>query len=362
MSPFTPSEFITLTKYLEQHVQDFEGPMTMDKFPGGQSNPTFKVTAKSGVYVLRRQPVGQLLKSAHAVDREYQVLSALRDSDVPVVKVFHLCQDTSIIGSYFYLMEYCQGRVYWNAKLQEIDSKQTRAAMYDAMNKTLVALHNVNIEACGLAEFGPQGDYFKRQLKRWTAQYRKTQLQTITAMDQLIVWLQDHLPANDGRLSLVHGDYRLDNLVFDLNKPQIISVLDWELSTLGHPFSDLAYQCMQLRIPQDLGSVDGLKGIDRASLGIPTEEEYVATYCQRMGIEKIENWAFYLAFSFFRFAAIVQGIAKRAEQGNASNENANKVGKFVEPLAKMALDIIAQQRLSLGSSRDRCAVKEKIPP
>jgi len=354
MPKITPLDNKKLTEYLEKHVQGFEGPMTLEKFPGGQSNPTFKVTAKSGSYVLRRQPEGKLLKSAHAVDREYKVLSALKDSDVPVAKVFHLCEDAAILGSMFYVMEYCEGQIFWDAELKNVDSNQTRAAMYDAMNKTLVALHSVDIEACGLQDYGPQGDYFQRQVTRWTDQYRKTELQTINAMDELIVWLQENLPEHDGRLSLVHGDYRLDNFMFDSEKPEIIAVLDWELSTLGHPFSDLAYQCMQLRMPQGFGNVDGLKGVDRASIGIPTEEEYVAKYCQRMGIEQVDNWAFYLAFSFFRFAAIVQGVAKRAEQGNASNENAGKVAGFVEPLAQMALEVIAQEQLA---QKNNSAVK-----
>ena len=361
MPQFIPSDIKKLTRYLERNVKNFEGPMSLEKFPGGQSNPTFKVSATSGVYVLRRQPEGKLLKSAHAVDREYKVLSALKDTDVPVAKVYHLCEDTSIIGSMFYVMEYCQGQVYWNANLKEIDNNETRAAMYDAMNKTLVALHSVDINDCGLADYGSHGDYFHRQVVRWTDQYRKTELQTINAMDELMVWLQENLPENDGRLSLVHGDYRLDNFMFDSNKPEIIAVLDWELSTLGHPFSDLAYQCMQLRMPQGFGSVDGLKGVDRASLGIPTEKEYVAKYCQRMGIVQIDHWAFYLAFSFFRFAAIVQGVAKRAEQGNASNENAGKVAAFVEPLAKMALEIITHEQLTSSTDENRRPDKEKIP-
>lgn len=361
MPQFIPSDIKKLTQYLENHIKNFEGPMTLEKFPGGQSNPTFKVTATSGVYVLRRQPEGKLLKSAHAVDREYKVLSALKNTDVPVAKVYHLCKDTAILGSMFYVMEYCQGQIFWDAELKKIASNQTRTAMYDAMNKTLVALHSVNIEACGLQDYGPQGEYFQRQVIRWTDQYRKTELQTISAMDELIVWLQKNLPENDGRLTLVHGDYRLDNFMFDAHKPEIIAVLDWELSTLGHPFSDLAYQCMQLRMPQGFGSVDGLKGVDRVSLGIPTEEEYVAKYCQRMGIVQIEHWAFYLAFSFFRFAAIVQGVAKRAEQGNASNENAGKVGAFVEPLAKMALEVITQELNFPSSNANSRADKEKRP-
>lgn len=332
-----------LTAYLEAHVKGFLGPITLDKFPGGQSNPTFKVTAQSGVYVLRSQPAGKLLKSAHAVDREYKVLDALKDSDVPVATVFHLCTDLSITGAMFYLMEFCDGNVYWSPSLPEITTNALRTEMYDAMNKVLVALHTVDINACGLDDYAKPGNYFERQLGRWTKQYRITELQKIPAMDALSHWLENNLPEDDGRVCLVHGDFRLDNMMFAKDKAEIIAVLDWELSTLGHPFSDLAYQCMQLRMPQGMGGIDGLQGVDRAGLGIPTEEEYVASYCQRMGIAKIDNWSFYLAFSFFRLAAIAQGVAKRASQGNASNENANKVGAFVEPLAQMAMNIIDKE-------------------
>ena len=338
-----------LTQYLESHVTGFKGPMTLSKFSGGQSNPTFKVTAQSGTYVLRSQPAGKLLKSAHAVDREYEVLDALKDTDVAVAKVYHLCRDTSIIGSMFYLMEFCDGIVYWSASLAEITNNTIRSQMYDAMNKSLVALHSVDINAVGLEDYGKAGNYFERQFGRWTSQYRSTELQEINAMDQLMLWLENHLPEDDGKVCLVHGDFRLDNMMFAKDKPEVIAVLDWELSTLGHPYSDLAYQCMQLRMPQGMGTIDGLKGVDRESLGIPTEEQYVADYCKRMGIEQIENWNFYLAFSFFRLAAIVQGVAKRASEGNASNEHANKVGAFVEPLAQMALSIIEQSSNSAES-------------
>ncbi|MBB1438757.1 phosphotransferase family protein [Shewanella sp. SG41-4] len=333
-----------LTAYLQDHVDGFEGPITLEKFSGGQSNPTFKVTAKSGVYVLRRQPSGKLLKSAHAVDREYRVLNALKDSDVPVAKVFHLCEDITVIGSMFYLMEYCDGTVYWSASLAEIDTNERRSAMYNEMNRVLAALHSVDVDAVGLSDYGKAGNYFERQLTRWTSQYRLTEIKKIPAMDQLSQWLEDNLPEDDGRVCLVHGDFRLDNMMFAKDKPQVIALLDWELSTLGHPFADLAYQCMQLRMPAGMGSIDGLKDVDRGSLGIPTEQEYVDLYCQRMGIERIENWVFYLAFSFFRLAAIAQGVAKRAAEGNASNEHANKVGSFVEPLAQMALQVVAQEK------------------
>jgi len=342
MATATSFDIEKLTHYLESHVEGFIGPITLDKFSGGQSNPTFKVTAESGVYVLRSQPPGKLLKSAHAVDREYQVLSALQNSNVPVAEVYHLCTDVEITGSMFYLMEFCDGAVYWSASLPEVNDKAQRSNMYDAMNQALVALHSVDIEACGLSEYGKAGNYFERQLGRWTSQYRHTELQKIPAMEELILWLESHLPEDDGRVCLVHGDFRLDNMMFAKDSADIIAILDWELSTLGHPFSDLAYQCMQLRMPQGLGSIDGLLGVDRVSLGIPSEEEYVASYCRRMGIEKIDHWTFFLAFSFFRLAAIAQGVAKRASQGNASNENANKVGAFVGPLAQMALAIIGQ--------------------
>jgi len=332
-----------LTSYLESNVAGFKGPITLEKFPGGQSNPTFKVVAQSGTYVLRRQPPGKLLKSAHAVDREYRVLDALRDTNVPVAKVYHLCRDTEILGSMFYLMEFCDGRVFWSASLKELPDNTQRTAIYDAMNKTLVALHSVDIEAIGLTDYGKPGNYFERQLTRWAQQYRASELTKIDAMDKLIIWLDSHQPEDDGRVTLAHGDYRLDNMMFHPDNPEIIAVLDWELSTLGHPFADLAYQCMGLRMPQGLGSIDGLQNVDRGSLGIPTEEQYVAKYCARMGIDTIDNWTFYLAFSFFRLASIAQGVAKRAKDGNASNKEAGKVGAFVEPLATMALEIITNQ-------------------
>lgn len=340
MSDKNTLNLTVLTEYLESNVVGFEGPITAEKFPGGQSNPTFKIEAKSGVYVLRRQPPGNLLKSAHAVDREYEVLSALKNTNVPVAKVHHLCEDTSVIGSMFYIMEFCEGRIFWKAALSEITDNETRTAMYDSMNQTLVNLHSVDIDAVGLSDYGKPGNYFKRQLERWVKQYKASELQPIEAMNTLISWLENNLPEDDGKVSLVHGDYRLDNLMFDPRTSEVIAVLDWELSTIGHPYSDLAYQCMQLRMPQNMGSIDGLKGIDRKSLGIPTEEEYVAKYCERMGLEGIEHWSFYLAFSFFRLGAIVQGVAKRAVDGNASNSEAGKLGAFVKPLALMALDVL----------------------
>ena len=328
-----------LAAYLEQQVPGFKGPLTAEKFPGGQSNPTYAVSAESGRYVLRRKPPGLLLKSAHAVDREFKVIAALADTEVPVAKVYHLCEDESVIGSMFFLMEFVDGVVHWDATLPDLDNEQRRV-MYDEMNRALAAMHSVDIDAVGLADFGKPGNYFERQIGRWSKQYRAAETGTIEAMEQLLTWLPDNLPADDGKVSLVHGDYRLDNMMFHATEPRILAVVDWELSTLGHPYADLAYQCMQWRLPPG-GSLSGLQGEDRAALGIPSEEEYVARYCERMGIDTIENWTFYLAFSFFRLAAILQGVKKRALDGNASNDQALEMGALVEPLASAATALIS---------------------
>ncbi len=331
-----------LAEYLQQHIAGFKGPLSASKFEGGQSNPTFKIEAASGTYVLRRQPPGKLLKSAHAVDREFRVINALRDTDVPVAKVYHLCEDTSLIGSMFYVMEYCEGRIFWDGALPEVENFQ-RTAMYNEMNRVLAALHSVDVEAVGLSDYGKPGNYFERQYARWSSQYRASELERIEPMEELINWLGDNVPADDGRVTLSHGDFRLDNMMFHPTEPRVIALLDWELSTLGHPFADLAYQCMQLRLPANVGSMSGLMNVDRKALGIPSEQEYIARYCERMGLDGIDNWIFYLAFSFFRLGAIAQGVAKRAADGNASNSNAMKVGAFVGPMAKIAMDIIKNE-------------------
>jgi aminoglycoside phosphotransferase (APT) family kinase protein len=338
-APSQPAEG-ALLRWLEQHVDGFAGPATLEKFKGGQSNPTFKLVAASGDYVLRRQPPGKLLKSAHAVDREYRVRQALAGTAVPVPRVYSLCEDSDVIGSMFYVMQFARGRIFWKAALPELDSRAQRAAVYDEMNRVLAALHNVDPAAVGLENFGKPGNYFARQLTRWTGQYRASELRSIPAMEELIAWLDQNQPTDDGRMALVHGDYRLDNLVFHPTEPRIIAVLDWELSTLGHPFADLAYQCMQLRMPAQQAAPPGLAGLDRDRLGIPSEPEYVARYCHRTGIDGIDHWTFYLAFSFFRLAAIIQGVAKRAVDGNASNARAAELGQWVEPLARMAMEIV----------------------
>ena len=340
MSAIDTLDTAALSAYLENHVAGFQGPLTVEKFSGGQSNPTFRVDAASGQYVLRRQPPGKLLKSAHAVDREYRVIAALKDTDVPVASVYHLCENTDIIGSMFYLMEYCQGTVFWNPAVPEITDNSYRSAMYDEMNRVMAAIHSVDLDSTGLSNYGKPGNYFERQYSRWSSQYQASEMQENLGMNQLIEWLGNNMPPDDGRVSLVHGDYRLDNLMFHPEKTEVIAVLDWELSTLGHPFADLAYQCMHLRMPSGVGSLDGLQGVDRVELGIPSEQEYITSYCQRMGLKQIDHFEFYLAFSFFRLAAILQGVAKRATQGNASNKQAATLGKYVDPLAQMALKII----------------------
>ena len=331
----------TLGAYLNQSIPDFSGPVTSKKFSGGQSNPTYLLTAGSGEYVLRRKPPGQLLKSAHAVDREFRVMQALSASVVPVPRTFHLCTDESIIGSVFFVMEHVRGEIYWDPALPGLSASERRAT-YLEMCRVLAALHQVDVDAVGLTDFGRPGDYFARQINRWTQQYLSSQTEQITEMDALIDWLPANLPADDGRVALVHGDYRLDNMIFRPGKIEIAALLDWELSTLGHPLADLAYQCMQLRM--DPGKhLSGLNGIDRAALGIPSEQEYVARYCEHRGLDRIDNWPFYLAFSFFRFAAILQGVKKRAIDGNASSAVALEYAKLIRPLAEKGLAAISEE-------------------
>lgn len=328
-----------LLPYLEKHVEGFRGPLVIEKFAGGQSNPTFKLTAGSGVYVLRRQPPGKLLKSAHAVDREYRVISALADTPIPVARTYHLCEDRDVIGSMFYVMQFCDGRIFWDAAIPEV-GKTERAAIYDEMTDVLADLHGVDVDAAGLADFGKPGNYFRRQFDRWAGQYRASEMRRVEPMETLMERLGGSIPADDGRVALVHGDYRLDNMIFDREAPKAVAVLDWELSTLGHPFADVAYLCMLLRMPQSVGSMSGLRGKDLGALGIPNEAEIVARYCERAGIDGIDNFGYYVAFSFFRLAAIVQGVARRAADGNASNRNAAEVGRFVEPLAGFGLEAL----------------------
>jgi len=327
-----------LTSYLLPRVPEIDELLSAEKFSDGQSNPTYLLTTATGEYVLRRQPTGELLKSAHAVDREFRVIKALQGSEVPVARAIHLCQDPDVIGSLFYIMSYQRGRIFWDPTLPELSNSQRRD-IYTEMNRVLAALHDIDVEAVGLSDFGRPGSYFERQISRWSGQYRASEIEPIAAMDKLIEWLPQNMPLDDGKVSLIHGDYRIDNIIFDSSSTEARALLDWELSTLGHPYADLAYQCMQWRMDGDC-VIPGLGDIERNSLGIPSEADYVALYCQRRGLESIPDWNFYLVFGFFRFAAILQGVLKRALEGNASSEKAFDYGALAPVLACKAVSLI----------------------
>ncbi len=324
-----------LAIWLKEHVHDFKGDLLAEKFAGGQSNPTFKLTAGDRHFVLRRKPPGVLLASAHAVDREFRVISALQDTEVPVPGAVALCEDDDVIGSMFYLMECLEGRVFWDPALPELNNDD-RAAVYDDMNRVLAALHSVDVDRVGLADYGRPGNYFERQVSRWSKQYRASETEHISAMEHLMSWLVENMPEDDGRISLVHGDYRLDNVMFHPSEPKIIAVLDWELSTLGNPIADLAYQVMAWQLPRDAG-MSGMAGLDRSALAIPEDNAYIAEYCERTGRDEIRHWNFYMAFCFFRLAAIVQGVKKRALDGTASSAEAESRGDLVNPLAELGI-------------------------
>lgn len=329
----------TLAKYLQGRLPGLGSSLSAEKFAGGQSNPTFILRSDDHRWVLRRKPQGELLASAHAVDREHRVLSALEDTDVPVAKTYLLCEDEDVIGSMFYIMEYLDGRVLWDPRLPEIGTNAERGAMYDEMNRVLALLHSVEPETVGLGDFGRPGNYFERQVSRWTKQYRASETEHNATMERLIEWLPAHMPTDEGPTTLVHGDYRLDNLMFHPTEPKIIGILDWELSTLGHPLADLAYQVMAWQLPSDQG-IRGLAGVDRAALGLPSDDDYVRSYCERTGRESINDWNFYVVFCFFRLAAILQGIRKRAQIGTASSAEAETRGEMVDVLAAMGVDYI----------------------
>jgi aminoglycoside phosphotransferase (APT) family kinase protein len=328
--------------WLADHVPGFRGPLSAERFSGGQSNPSYRLDAASGPYVLRRKPPGPLLPSAHAVDREFRVMRALQQSAVPVPRVYALCEDDAVIGSAFYIMEFLDGRIFWDQRLPEIGSAADRAAMFDSMNAVIAALHRVDYEAVGLGDFGRPGNYMGRQIARWSRQYRASETEPIAAMDQLIDWLPQHLPAESAP-AIVHGDYRMDNLVFHKTEPRVIGVLDWELSTIGDPLADFAYHVMTWRTTPEL--FRGLAGVDLATLGIPDEAAYVDAYCRRTGRDSVAAWDFYMVYSLFRIAAILQGIAKRAIDGTAAGADAVEQGRLAPPLSEQAWEL-AQ---SLGS-------------
>ena len=328
-----------LDAWLRRHVEGFRGPIQAERFAGGQSNPTYKIAAASGPYVLRRKPPGPLLPSAHAVDREFRVMRALAGTGVPVPRVYALCEDDRVIGSAFYVMQFLDGRIFWQQHLPEIASPAERRVMFDAMNAVIAALHGVDHEAVGLGDFGRPGNYMGRQIARWSRQYRASETETIAAMDHLIDWLPLHLP-EESAPAIVHGDYRMDNLVFHKSEPRVIGVLDWELSTIGDPLADFAYHVMTWRVTPEL--FRGLAGIDFAAAGIPDETAYVDAYCRRTGRRSIAAWEFYMVYSLFRIAAIVQGIAKRAIEGTAASREAGDVGRLARPMAEQAWALACQ--------------------
>ena len=319
-----------LERYMVANVEGFGGSLTVEQFRGGQSNPTFLLSDGKTRYVLRRKPPGKLLPSAHAVDREFRVLKALHGTDVPVAKPYALCEDESVIGTAFYIMEFMQGRVLWDPALPGL-STADRGAIFDEMNRVIAALHRVDYQAVGLGEYGRPGSYLERQIARWTKQYRASETERIEAMENLIEWLPKNIPAGD-ETTIVHGDYRLDNVIFHPTEPRILAVLDWELSTLGHPLADFAYHCMTWRLTP--AEFRGMQGFDFAALGIPSEEDYVARYCERTGRSGIENWDFYMAFNMFRLAGILQGIMGRVVEGTASSQHAIESGKRARPMAE----------------------------
>lgn len=323
-----------LEDYLKEHVEGYAGPLSIKQFKGGQSNPTYLLQAASGQYVMRRKPPGKLLKSAHAVDREFRVISALYAAGFPVPKPHVLCEDESVVGTVFFIMDFVEGRIFWELDLPGCDPDE-RTAIYDNVNQTIANLHNFDHEAIGLADYGRPGNYFSRQISRWSTQYKASEIEPIAKMDRLIEWLAESIP-DDESTSIVHGDFRLDNMILHPSEPRVIAVLDWELSTIGHPLADFTYHLMSWQMPEiGIGSA-GLLGKDLTALGIPGEQEYVDLYCQKTKRPGgIANRDFYSAFNFFRIAAIVQGIAGRVRDGTASSAHAAKTASIVPAIAEL---------------------------
>ena len=323
-----------LAAWLKDRVEGFRGPIVVEQFKGGQSNPTYRITAGGKRYALRRKPPGKLLPSAHAVDREFKVISALHKVGFPVAKPYVLCEDEAIIGTAFYVMDCVEGRVIWDQSLPGM-SKSERAAIWDELNRVIALLHTIDYKAVGLEDFGKPGNYLERQIGRWTKQYLASETTKIESMNRLIEWLPKNIPAGD-ETTIVHGDYRLDNTNFHPTEPRILAVLDWELSTLGHPMADFAYHCMSWHIPP--GQFRGINGLDHAQLGIPTEAQYVESYCRRVGRKPVPPsvWDYYMAYNLFRIAAILQGIAKRVVDGTAASAHAAEAGGRARLMAELA--------------------------
>lgn len=324
-----------LEAYLSDHVEGFKGPLTIRQFKGGQSNPTYQLITPRAKYVLRRKPPGKLLPSAHAVDREFRAISALYKAGFPVAKPFHLCTDETVTGTMFYVMDCVEGRVLWEPTLPGLSQKE-RHAIYDAQNETLARLHTLDYRAIGLEDFGKPGNYFARQISRWGGQYKLSETETIPSMNKLMEWLPENIP-DDPSESVVHGDYRLDNMILHPTEAKVLAVIDWELCTIGHPLGDFTYHIMQWRMPGGGtgGGTGSLAGADLRALGIPTEEEYIAMYCTQTGRKGIENIDFYFAYNFFRIAGILQGIAGRVRDGTAASDHAKQTSANVRPLADL---------------------------
>jgi len=331
-----------LEAWLKANVEGYKGPLEVQQFKGGQSNPTFKLVTPERKYVLRRKPPGKLLPSAHAVDREYRVIKALGQTDVPVAKAYALCEDDRVIGTAFYVMDCVEGRIFWDQRLPELN-RDERGQIFDAMNRTIAALHSVDYNAVGLGDFGKAGDYFARQIARWSKQYKASETEHIPAMEKLIEWLPANIPPGD-EVSVVHGDYRMDNMIFHPTEPRVVAVLDWELSTLGHPLGDFTYHLMSWRLAPDV--FRGIQGVDFAALGIPDEAEYCRRYCQRTGRDGIPHLEFYMAYNMFRIAGILQGIMGRVKDGTAASQHAIESGKRAKPIAEIAWAVV--ERLTGG--------------
>lgn len=323
-----------LTEWMEREVDGFAGPLAVEQFRGGQSNPTYKLTTPARAYVLRRKPPGKLLPGAHAVDREYRVIEALGRQGFPVAEALGICLDEEVIGTQFYVMEMVEGRIFWEAAFPEV-SGASRPAYFDAMNAVIAQLHTIDPAAAGLSDYGKPGNYFERQIGRWSKQYLgDVEAGRVEAMDRLAEWLPQNVPPDDGEARVIHGDFRCDNMIFHPAEPRVLAVLDWELSTLGHPLADFSYHLMMYRMPAAIFT--GLAGLDLKALNIPSEQEYVAAYCRRTGRDGIPDLDFYMAFNMFRLAAILHGIKGRLARGTAASAHAGKMVQGLEPLAGLA--------------------------
>ena len=323
-----------LAEWMAREVEDYAGPLAVEQFKGGQSNPTYKLVTPARNYVLRRKPPGQLLPGAHAVDREYRVITALGAQGFPVARTYGLCLDEEVIGTSFYVMEMVEGRIFWEATFPEVPAPE-RPAYFDAMNATLAALHGIDPDEAGLSDYGKPGNYFARQIGRWSKQYESdVEAGRVAAMDRLVSWLPENIPEDEPKARVIHGDYRCDNMIFHPTEPKVLAVLDWELSTLGHPLADFSYHLMMYRMPHGMSA--GLGGLDLAALNIPSESDYVAAYCRRTGRAGIPDLDFYMAFNLFRLAGILHGIKGRVARGNAASAHAAAMVEGLEPLAELA--------------------------